>query len=68
MYNNLLHLNKHKAPGPDGLSNRVFEEYAEVLVTPVQNILNTSYSEQKLPSMWKIADVTPLPKVKQVPT
>ena len=51
--------NKHKAPGPDGLSNWVLKEYAEILVTPVQNILDASYSEQKLPSMWKIADVTP---------
>ena len=66
VYNNLLHLNKHKASGPDGLSNWVLKEYAEILVTPVQNILNASYSEQKLPSMWKIADVIPLPKVKQV--
>ena len=66
VYNNLLHLNKHKASGPDGLSNWMLKEYAEILVTPVQNILNTSYSERKLPSMWKIADVTPLPKVKQV--
>ena len=66
VYNNLLHLNKHKASGPDGLSNWVLKEYAEILVTPVQNILNASYSERKLPSMWKIADVTPLPKVKQV--
>ena len=66
VYNNLLHLNKHKASGLDGLSNWVLKEYAEILVTPVQNILNASYSEQKLPSMWKIADVIPLPKVKQV--
>ena len=66
VYNNLLYLNKHKASGPDGLSNWVLKEYAEILVTPVQNILNASYSERKLPSMWKIADVTPLPKVKQV--
>ena len=26
----------------------------------------SSYKEQKLPSVWKHADVTPLPKVKQV--
>ena len=44
----------------------MLKEHAEILVTPVQNILNASYSEQKLPTMWKIADVTPLPKVKQV--
>ena len=30
VYNNLLHLNKHKAPGPDGLSNWVLKEYAEI--------------------------------------
>ena len=66
VYNNLLHLNKDKASGPDGLSNWVLKEYAEILVTSVQNILNASYSERKLPSVWKIADVTPLPKVKQV--
>jgi len=66
VYNNLLHLNKHKASGPDGVSNWVLKEYAEILVTPVQNILNASYSEQKLPSMWKVADVISLPKVKQV--
>ena len=66
MDNNLLHLNKHKAPGPDGLSNWVLKEYAEILVTLVQNILNASYSEQKLPSMSKFAGVSPLPKVKQV--
>ena len=66
VYNNLLYLNKHKAPDPDGLSNSVLKEYAEILVTPIQNILDASFSEKKLPHMWKIADVTPLPKVKQV--
>ena len=38
--NNQLHLNKYKARGPDGLSNWVLKEYAEILVTPIQNILN----------------------------
>ena len=66
VYNNLVHLNKHKAPGPDSLSNWVLKEYAEILVTPVINILNASYSGQKLPSMRKIAGVTSLHKVKQV--
>ena len=28
-------------------------------------LLNASYKEQKLPSVWKVADVTPLPKVKK---
>ena len=46
VYNNLLHLDNHKAPGPDGLSNWVLKEYAEILVIPDQNILHASYSEQ----------------------
>ncbi|XP_067042243.1 golgin subfamily A member 6-like protein 6 isoform X1 [Acropora muricata] len=66
VYGNLSHLNKHKAPGPDGLSNWCLKEYAELLYQPIADILNSSYKEQKLPSVWKYADVTPLPKVKQV--
>ena len=54
VYNNLLHLNKHKAPGPDGLSTWVLNKYAEVLATPVQNILNTSYSKQDYPQCGKL--------------
>ena len=54
VYNNLTHLKKYKAPGPDGLSNWVLKEYAEFLVQPVQNILNASYNEQKLPLAWKM--------------
>lgn len=66
VYNNLKHLNKQKAPGPDGLSNWVLKEYVEVLAQPVCDTSNTLYKEQKLPSVWKLADVTPLPKVKRV--
>ena len=65
VYNNLKHLNKFKAPGPDRLSNWVLKEYAVFLAQPVCDILNASYKEQKLPSVWKLADVTPLPKVDQ---
>ena len=33
---------------------------------PVMEILNASFNKQRLPSMWKTADVTPLPKKKPV--
>ena len=62
----MLHLNKHKAPGPDGLSNWFLKEYSELPYQPIADILNSSYKEQKLPSVWKHADVTPPPKVRQV--
>ena len=66
VYGNLSHLNKHDAPGSDGLSIWCLKEYAELLDQPIADILNSSYKEQKLPSVWKHASVTPLPKVKQV--
>ena len=66
VYGNLLHLNNHKAPDPDGLSNWFLKKYAELLYQPIADILNSSYKEQKLPSVWKHADVTPPPKVSQV--
>ena len=55
----LLALNPRKASGPDGVPNWVLKD-------PVCPILNTSFAEQKLPSQWKYADVTPLSKVKPV--
>ena len=66
VYGNFSHLNKHKAPGPEGLSNWCSKEYAELLYQPITDIPNSSYKEQKLPSVWKHANVTPLLKVKQV--
>ena len=55
-----------KAPGPDGLPDWVLKEYVVLLAQPVNDILNASHKEQKLPSVWKLADITPVPKVKQV--
>ena len=48
------------------MSNWCLKEYAELLYQPITDILNSSYKEQKLLSVWKHADVTALPKVKQV--
>ena len=46
--------------------NWLLKEYAELLAQPVGVILNSSFMEQKLPSVWKLVDITPLSKVKQV--
>ncbi|XP_074632723.1 uncharacterized protein LOC141891636 [Acropora palmata] len=47
---------------PDGLPNWLLREFASLVAFPVKTILNASFSEQRLPSPWKYADVTPLPK------
>ena len=62
----LAKLNPHKAPGPDNLSNWIFKEYSYLLALPVMKIINASYYEQQLPTIWKKANVSPLPKKKPV--
>ena len=66
VYYSLLRLHKNKTPGPDGHPNWLFKEFAEILSDPVTDILNTSFKEQKVPTGWKLASITPLPKVKHV--
>ena len=67
VYKRLSHLNAAKAGGPDGIPNWIIlREYAEFLAYPVSIILNAPFKEQQLPSPWKLADVTPLPKTKPV--
>ena len=62
----LAKLNPHKAPGPDNLPNWIFKEYSYLLALPVMKIINASYYEQQLPTIWKKANVSPLPKKKPV--
>lgn len=62
----LSKLNPAKASGPDEIPNWLLREYAEWLAYPVKTIPNASFSEQRLPSIWKCADVTPLPKKQPV--
>jgi hypothetical protein len=66
VYNKLKSLNPKKASGPDGISNWVLKEYAELLANPISDMLNASYNEEKLPSAWKQGNVIPLPKEKLV--
>ena len=53
VYKVLGYLNHRKASGPDGVSNWVFNEYAEIIAQPVYSILNSNFNEQQLPSPWK---------------
>ena len=55
-----------RASGPDDLPNWVLREFADILAAPVADILNSSFSECKVPRAWKIADVPPLPKAPTV--
>ena len=63
----LTQINPAKASGPDNISNWFLNEYAELLAFYITQILNASYSEQRLPKDWKMADVLfPLPKKESI--
>ena len=41
-------------------------EYSQLFACPVCSIINASLQEQRLPTLWKYADVSPLHKKKKV--
>ena len=59
----LERINVNKAPGPDGLPNWVLRDFAPWLCEPLCAVFNASVREAKVPSVWKKANVLPIPKV-----
>ena len=53
----------NKAPGPDGIPNWVLRDLAGLIAKPVAAIFNSSVREGYVPSLWKSANITPIPKV-----
>ena len=60
----LSNINIWKAPGPDQLPNWVLRDMAELLAGPVCAIFNASLREGHFPSLWKKANVIPVPKTR----
>ena len=58
----LKEISVSRSSGPDDLPNWVLKEFAYVLAPTITDILNSSFHEQKVPFLWKMANVTPLPK------
>ena len=50
------------AGGPDNISARIIREFCVELATPLADIINTSFSQSKVPKDWKRAIVIPIPK------
>lgn len=57
VYNTLCKLNPRKAPGPDGIPNWILRDYAVFLAKPITSILNSSYQDKEIPSIWKYANL-----------
>ena len=59
----LFQLNRRKSPGPDGIPTWILCDFADVLAFPVTHIFNSTMIEGSLPTVWRQADVVPIPKV-----
>ena len=60
----LSHIKVHKSPGPDGIPNWLLRDFAFALSEPICHIFNSSISEGIVPSLWKRANVVPIPKLR----
>jgi hypothetical protein len=59
---NLQKMKLGKAPGPDGIPARILKEFANILCRPLCAIFNSSLREGYIPTLWKEAYITPIPK------
>ena len=53
---------KRTASGPDGIPYWIWKEFAYDLAPVVTHIFNCSLENHTVPDLWKLADITPLPK------
>ena len=55
-------IKEFKAPGPDDIPNWLLKNFSYLLAEPICYLINSSYQKQCLPTIWKKANVIPLPK------
>ena len=58
----LLSLNSFKAAGPDNILPRILKEFAYELSDPLANMFKLSLVSATIPSYWKSANISPIPK------
>ncbi|KAL6473956.1 hypothetical protein MHYP_G00175170 [Metynnis hypsauchen] len=58
----LQRLHTNKAAGPDGVHPRVLKACASQLCGVLQHVFNKSLSLQRVPMMWKMSCIAPVPK------
>ena len=65
-FKKLVNLNPSKAHGSDEIPGWLLKENADLLTIPICDIINCSYQEGRLPSVWKEANVIPMPKQRPI--
>ena len=61
----LMKIDISKAPGPDGIPNWILRDLASLISGPLCAIFNSSIRDGSVPEIWKSANITPIPKIKQ---
>ena len=64
VFDKLSRINVHKSPGPDGIPNWFLRDFAFAVAEPVCHIFNCSVQRGEVPTLWKMANVVPIPKVR----
>jgi len=54
---------RHTAPGPDGFPYWLWRDFAHHLAPVVIKLFNSSLRQQSVPLPWKLANISPIPKV-----
>ena len=57
-------INACKPLGPDTVSPKVLKQIAQSIYKPLTELFNTSLRSGTLPKIWKIAQITPVLKIK----
>lgn len=55
-----------RASGPDEQPNWVLKGYSDILAAPITVIMNSSFVECRVPGVWKIAGVLPIPESRSI--
>ena len=53
---------KRTAPGPDELLLWIWRDYAYQVAPTITKVFNSSLKKQFVPCLWKLANITPIPK------
>ena len=58
----IMKLDCSKSTGPDGISARMLRETALSITQPLTSLFNMLIQQRSFPSLWKFANVIPIPK------
>ena len=62
VHNAINKLNVNSGAGLDGIENRFIKLASYILMYPLADLFNLSFSTCELPTIWKFARITPLHK------